>query len=167
VATLPERLDKVERTLDNLNALSDDLRHLTQTAQAGSQSFALTLGHLQSTSRKADQAAGKMLVTLDDAQATLGGLQRLMQTSDGVLGQVQAGSRQLGPVVGKVDAALDDLRVLTKELRSLAPQLAPAVASGRNAAQEADEVLHAAKKSILLRGEFPAPAAPPWLPTPR
>ena len=167
VATLPERLNKVEHTLDTLNALSQDLRHLTQAAQAGGQSFELTLGYLQSSARKADQAAGKMLGTLDNAQATLGSLQGLMQTTDGVLGQVQAGSRQFGPVLGKVDAVLGDLQVLTQQLRTVAPQLAPAVTSGRNAAQEADEVLHAAKKSILLRGEFPAPAAPPWLPAPR
>jgi ABC-type transporter Mla subunit MlaD len=167
VATLPQRLDKVERTLDTLNALSQDLRRLTHTAQASSQSLGPTLGYLQSTSRKADQAADKMLGTLDEAQATLVGMQRLMQTTDGVLGQVQAESRQFGPVARKVDAVLDDLQVLTKELRTLAPQLGSTVASGRHAAQEADEVLHAAKKSILLRGEFAAPAAPPWLPTPR
>jgi ABC-type transporter Mla subunit MlaD len=167
MATLPERLNKVDLTMDTLSALSEDLRRLTQAAHTGSKSVEVTLRHLQSSSRKADLAADGLLSAITDARTAMGSLQHLMQATDGVLSDVQMGSRKLGPIMSKADATLEDLRVLAQELRTVAPQLSPAVASGRIAAQEVNEVLHAAKNSIFLRGEFPLVPPLPLLPTPR
>jgi ABC-type transporter Mla subunit MlaD len=167
VATLPERLNKAEHALDSVTAVSENLRRLTEKANASSQSVDATLAQLQSTARKANQAAGKLLTAMDAAQSALGDLHHTIKTADGILENARSASRQLEPMASQANATLADIHVLTQELRAAGPQVGPAIDSARQAAKQADDVLDAAKKSVLLRGEFPTAPPLPTLALPR
>jgi phospholipid/cholesterol/gamma-HCH transport system substrate-binding protein len=167
VASLPERLAKVDATLDNLEALSHDLRQLSEAATTGRGSVAITLAHLQSSARQAEQISASLSTTVGEAQVAVRQIGPLLAGTGQVIDEVGAGTRQLAPVLSKVDTALDDLLVLTRELRATAPHLPALATSGRHATQEADELLSAARRSVLLRGSFPEPVPLPQLPSPR
>lgn len=167
MASLPERLKSVEQTLDNVNALSTDLRQLTQAANRGDSSVAVTLTHVQSGARRLEQAAGQLQGVLDQARVTLQQAGQLAQDGAAVATDARAASRHLEPLAVQTGRMLGDLQVLSQELRLLAPQLAPTLSQARQTAQDADALLDAARKNILLRGQFDAPPALPLLPPPR
>ena len=167
LATLPARLAKVDATLDNLTALSADMRRLSQAATTGSSSVEKTLVHLQATSRQAEIATGKLADTLDETRGAIRQALPTLAKTQQVVDDVGAALRQLPVLTDKVDTVLDDVKVFTDVLRSTAPQLPPLAVSGRNAAEEADEILGAARRSVWLRSSFPAPAPLPQLPSSR
>lgn len=167
IATLPAKLEKIDTTLDNLAALTGDLRRLSQAATSGESSVEKTLGHLQATSRQAESAAAKLNTTLDDTRQTIRTIGQAAGKANLTLDDIRAGTARLGPIAEKTEQTLDGLLVLSRELRSVAPQISPVVSSGRTVLHEADDVLQAARNNILLRGNLPLEATPPALPTPR
>ena len=167
VATLPDRLAKIDATLDNLSAVSADLRRTSQQATASGGPVERTLAHVQNTARHAEHAAERLNTTLDETRQVVRTTGIAVQQVGAILADVKDGTVKLAPILDKTNRALDDVQAVTGELRATAPQIAPVVAAGRDTLQEADEVLRAAKNSFLLRGSAPPPAAPPALPAPR
>lgn len=167
IATLPGKLEKVDVALNNLAALSADLRRLSQAATAGDSSLEKTLIHLQSTARHAENAAGKLNGTLDETRATIRSIGEAAGKTNLALDDIRAGTLRFAPIAEKAEQTMDDLLILSRELRGVAPQIPQVVGNGRNVLHEADEVLQAARNNFLLRGNLPAETAPPALPPPR
>lgn len=167
IATLPAKLEKVDSTLNNLAALSSDLRRLSSAATNGESSVEKTLAHLQATARQAEGAVGKLNLTLDDTRQTIKSIGQAASKTNLALDDIRAGTARLGPIAEKADKTMDDLLILSRELRGVAPQIPPMISSGHNVLHEADDVLQAARNNFLLRGNLPGDAALPMLPPPR
>ena len=167
IASLPAKLVKLDRTLDNLTLMSDDLSRISQAARSGDNSLEKTLANLQSTTRQTDLAAGKLVGTLDETRASIAHIGQVAKTADAALVDIRAGTQQIGPLVGKMDHIVDDALIISRELRSVAPQVSPVLTSGRNAMNEAEDVMFAAKNNILLRGSLAEPVPLPVHSIPR
>lgn len=167
IATLPDRLAKVDVTLDNLAAVSADLRRLSREAAAPDGPVATTLHHAEAVARKAEAASQQLAVAIDDVRGVVRQAGETMTSAQAALTDVRAGTARVPAVAGQLEAAVDDVRTVTRELRSVAPDIAPLVGASRDTLDEADDVLQAARNSILLRGNLPPAPAPAGVPAPR
>lgn len=167
IATLPDRLAKVDAVLADLAAVSADLRRTSREITAPGGPLERTLTHAESVARQADAASHQLGPALADAHTVVREAGKAVGDAQAVLADVRTSAAHLPALAEKLDASVDDVRAITTELRKAAPEIAPLVAAGRDTLGEADDVLQAAKKSFLLRGNLPPPAPATSIPTPR
>lgn len=167
IATLPDRLTKVDAVLADLAAVSADLRRTTRDVTAPGGPLERTLAHAEAVARRADAASGQLAPAVAEARAVIRDTGKAVGDAQATLADVRASAAHLPAMAEKLDASINDVRAITEALRTAAPEVAPLVAAGRDTLGEADDVLQAAKNSFLLRGNLPPPPAAPKVPTPR
>lgn len=166
IATLPERLAKVDQALDNLTAVSADLRRLSRDATAVDGPVTRTLQHAEAVGRHAEAASRQLGTAIGEVRGVVRQAGEAIGQVQGTLADVRTSAAHLPAIADKLEQSAEDVRAVTHELRAAAPEIAPLVSAGRDTLDEADDVLQAAKNSFLLRGNLP-PAPPPPAPTPR
>jgi ABC-type transporter Mla subunit MlaD len=172
--TLPQRLVAVDAILDNAQALTADLRRTTRELTAKNGPIDRSVARVEQLTVNAAEAAARLNRTLDEVRRVVAETGTAIDSANlaladarGLIGEL----RPLGPrsveIASSIERSLANVEAVSAELRALGPQLAPTVAAGQVALEEADDVLRAARNSFLLRGNLPPPAAAPGAPVPR
>lgn len=171
VAGIPEKLEKIDAVLGNINAASADLRNLARKVAADGGPVDRSLANAERITREAAEAATKVNQALTRVQPAIDDAVKATQQVNAILADVKQGTARVDGLTQKTDAILSDAQAVSAELRGSAPQLVqsvgPVLDAGRDALSEADDVLRAAKNSFLLRGNVPPPPPGPLAPPTR
>lgn len=160
VAELPARLERVDRALDNLLAVTELARGGVQRLTDPRGPVDATLADVRVSAQNIRQASQQLQSVLTEVQAVAQAGQQAAQQAQGVLGDLRGFSAQTAAMGQTLQRTLDHAQEVGSGLRALVPQLSPAVLAAQGAAEEADQVLRSAGNSFLLGGPRPVPTAP-------
>ena len=160
VATLPARLERVDRALDNLVAITDMTRGSVQRITGPEGALEGTLAEARASARNVRAATDTLKGALTDVRAVATQGQTAMAQAQAVLTDVRAFTQQSAAMGQTLQRTLGHAEELTSGLRQLVPALGTGLQAAQNAADDADAVLRAASNSFLLGGPKPAPKAP-------
>lgn len=171
LATLPQRLEQVDRILANHAALSERLVDPQGDLQSG-------LARFNDSLTEFAQLSSSLLRTEDEFHRSLANLEEITRNSAEVVKRVVQTQGELNRILASVAMTLDrleqstaqfpehaidiaqilgDLKAVSTQLREATPQLAGVVQEGRNVLYEADRTLRASQKSFLIAPNLPAP----------
>jgi phospholipid/cholesterol/gamma-HCH transport system substrate-binding protein len=160
VATLPQRLERVDRALDNLVAITDLTRGSVQRITGPTGALETTLAEAQASARNVRAATDTLRGALTDVRAVAVQSQAAVGQVQTVLTDVRALTQHSAAMGQTLQRTLTNAEEITGGLRQLVPTLGTSLQAAQNAADEADAVLRAAGNSFLLGGPKPIPAAP-------
>ncbi len=174
VATLPRRLDQVDQILS-------DVAHITGAQgplQAALADLHRASGQMAQLTTELNRDDGALQVSLSQVERMTRDLAELSQSLQGTQTQVdellveggaaaRTVNRHLPTSMQRLEAILGELRQVSQAMSELAPQLPQALHAGQSALDEAQDVLRAAKRSVLLRGNLPQPEERSLLQAPR
>lgn len=159
IATLPGRLKKLDQSLDNIDAVTADLRRLTgRLAQPG--------GPLEQTAENGAQAAAKLNRQLDSSALILKQAEQTSFHLNQTLTDLALEAKRIGPVMGQVERTLSHGEALAREMRAHGPLLGQVLEQGNETLLDVDDLVRSAQQSFLLRNnQPPAPAVPQLFPS--
>ena len=160
VAAFAERLERIDRALDNLAAITDLTRSSVQRITGPNGALESTLSQVQASARNVRAATDALEGTLTDVRAVAVQSQAAVGQVQTVLTDVGALTRHSAATGQTLQRTLSNAEEITGGLRQLVPALGTSLRATQNAAEEADAVLRAASNSFLLGGPKPIPAAP-------
>lgn len=160
VAELPAKLERVDRALDNLVAITDMTR-------ASVQRMTKADGPLDAALADAKTSAQNVRIASESLKAVMGDVRGLAAAGTMAAGQAQDVLRDVrsftvraGDMGESLQRTLANTEAISSGLRNMVPQISSTVHAAQGASEEADKVLRAASNSFLLGGPKAAPAAP-------
>ncbi len=169
MATLPKRLEQLDRILTNHETLSQRFLDPGGDLQQGLAQFNASLDRFS-------QLSQSLLRTEDELHRSLANLERITGNSAEVVDRVITTQGELNRILGSVAvtlerlenstanfpahavdfaAILDDMKQVSSQLREAAPRLTSVVEEGRNVLYEADRTLRASQRSFLIAPNIP------------
>lgn len=160
VSLLPAKLERVDRALDNLVAITDMARGSVQHITAPKGPLEGTLADARTSAQNVRVASETLKSALNDVREVAAASKVAVGQVQGVLGDVRGFTAQTAAMGESLQRTLSHTESFTKDLHALGPQLSPTVQAAQGAAEEADKVLRAAGNSFLLGGPSPSPNTP-------
>lgn len=171
VAGMPQKLEKMDTVLANVTAASEDFRNLARKVAASGGPVDHSLANAEKITREAAEAATRVNQALVRVQPALDDAVKAAGQVNAILTDVKQGTARIDDMTRKTEAILSNVETLSVELKTHVPpavqNLGPVLDASRDALSEADDVLRAAKNSVLLRFSAPPPPAGPLAPTTR
>jgi len=161
VASIAPKLEKIEVILDNVTVASNDFKLLIKKVGNDVAPLDRSMQHVEKTAREASEAAAKINQAAAQAKKLVDEAQQATAQVNAILADVKKGTARVDSLTQRTDNILANGEVISEDLKGVAPQIVPLIDAGRDTLNEADDVLRAAKNSVLLRGgEAPATATP-------
>jgi len=160
VATLPAKLERVDRALDNLVAITDMTRVTVQRLTDPKGPLDATLAEARASAENVHAASETLKGALTDVRTVVASGQVAVGQVQGALTDVRGFTQQTTVMGQSLQRTLGQAEELTQGLRALVPQLGTDLAAVQTAVEDADKVLRAAANSFLLGGPAPVSAAP-------
>lgn len=169
MATLPKRLEQLDRILINHEALSRRFLDPQGDLQHGLSMFNESLGRFSRLSES-------LLRTEDELHRSLANLEEITGNTAEVVSRVITTQSELNRILGSVAVTLerlerstekfpqhasdfagilDDMKHVTSNLREATPRLTRIVEEGRSVLHEADRTLRASQRSFLIAPNIP------------
>lgn len=155
VASIGPKLDKIDAILDNVTTASADLKMLIKKVGNDIDPLDRSMKNIEKTTREAAEAAAKVNQATAQIKPLLDEAKQATTQVNAILADVKQGSARVDSLTQRADTILANGEVISQELKQAAPQIVPVLDAGRDTLNEADDVLRAAKNSILLRGNVP------------
>ena len=167
VASLPPIIGRVGETLAQVEAVTKNLRKITDQAMVKGGAVESSVLNIQRASRDLAVSTGKMSAMLDAAGQLVNETTGAAQQTRDILSDVKLGSQRLPAIAEATARTLDNIEMASKDIRTVSPELLPLIKTGQETIREVDDVVESARNSVLLRGSFPVSDSMPPTITPR
>lgn len=167
VASVPGKLAKLDAVLEQVLGLVTDLRTDTHQLIGAAAPLKSTMLNVQTASQSTATAVNSLNATLVEAQTLLKTTGSAIKEAEGAVQEIRGGTARIGPVMDRLEATLKNTQTMSTDLLSVTPMVAPALQAGQSAILDADDVLNAAKRNVLLNGGSSVQPLAPVLIAPR
>ena len=152
VASIAPKLEKIETILDNVTTTTSDVKLLVRTVAQDLAPLNNSMKNVEKITRDAAEAAGKVNQATTQVKQLLDDAKQATVQVNAILADVKTGTARVDALTQRTDNILTHGEAISQDFRKVAPQVVPILDASRDTLNEADDVLRAAKNSILLRG---------------
>jgi len=149
VAALSEKLAEVDTILK-------DFRHVAEQVAKPDGPLFGTLADMRRVSAGLEKFVGEKGSIPMRFEAAAASMEQAMQKLQQILATVDRSADAMPGLAEQARQILDNLQAVSATLRDMRSELPELAGAARATLQDADDVLHAAKKSVLLRSNLPA-----------